>query len=221
MKFRLANALGIALLVVSALAILQTARELLLFLTGERAFEERPVSETTFNFAGRSVSIVDDQPVDTGYSEIATQGLIDARIDGKSIAVPVRAEIRRHHRDSGRYYGWYQAWIFRSRSTNDSALYLARRVQSSQEDSPEFEITVVDRSGKADRRVLRAWELGWDYRVFRSTQLIRQGTWNVMPLTLSSVIGIFPLFLLIFPVGTTVLGILLMKHKREFKPIAA
>jgi hypothetical protein len=42
-----------------------------------------------------------------------------------------------------------------------------------------------------------------------------------MPLTLSSVIGIFPLFLILFPIGTSVLGILLVRRSREFKPIAA
>ena len=215
MRRRLAKATGIALLVLSALAVLQTVREILLFTRGEHLFEERTIRDRTFSFAGRRISIDDDQPVDSGYSEVATDGLINVRIDGTTIGVSSRAGIRRHHNHLGRYHGWYDASIFRRRSDNDSALFLVKRVQPGEQDTPRFEITIVDGSGQFNRRILRAWQLGWDYRVFRSTQFIRQGTWTVMPFTLSSIIGVFPVFLIFFPIGTALLGIFLVREPRD------
>lgn len=67
------------------------------------------------------------------------------------------------------------------------------------------------------RRRSPPWRLGADYRVFRSTQLISQDSWTVMPLALGSVIGFFPLALLVFPIGTTATGVWLLRKGRKIE----
>ena len=204
---------GWALVGISAIAVIQTMRGLALWEVGQRRFDETHIAARSWHFAGHRFDITDDQRVDTGYSQSAVDGQIQPTMDGTRLGTPSRAQVRRAAPGLGRYHGWYDAWIFRSSDGRDSTQYLARRIQPLDADNPQFEITIVDPMGAQRVKRAAAWQLGWDYRVYRSTQFLRNSEWEVMPLALDPLI-FFPALLLFFPVGTTIVGILLLRHPR-------
>jgi len=206
---------GVGLIVFSLLAVLQTAREIALWTYGEHRYDERALEQQPVEFAGHRISVTDDQSTDSVPSETETHGTIQPIIDGVPLGFPSIAGVRRGRRDLGRYHGWYDAWVFRDRRSADSVLYLARRVQPRSSESPRFELTTVDGSTRAvTRRVLTGWQLAWSFPTFRSTQFIRDNTWTALPLALGDLLGFFPLAVLVFPVGTAVVGYLLARRPR-------
>ena len=208
---RLARAIGIALVALSVLAVLQTVREVVLRDLGDRAYAEESLQERPFAFAGHTFTVADDQPVEGTHSQVDHDGRIQPLLDGKPLGPPSRARVRRGLTDLGRYHLWFDAWVFRERATGRASLWLARRLQPTDAISPRFEVVTVASDGTRERRVLRAWRLGTDYRLFRATQFVREGAWAAMPLSLGATFGVFPVLLLAFPVGTFVAGVLLMR----------
>ena len=209
---RLRRGIGGLLLGISLLAIVQTMREIALWEYGYRRFDESSVQNQSFTFGNRRFLVTDNQPIHPVYSQEATDGLLQPVVDGKPLGPPSRAEVRSALRDLGRYHTWYDAWVFHDRRTGDSALYLTRRLQQRTSDVAAFEITVVDATGKIETRTVRAWQLGWDYRIFRSTQFIRQREWTVMPLAMGDWIVALPVIAIIFPIGTMAVGRALWRH---------
>lgn len=88
----------------------------------------------------------------------------------------------------------------------------------SQVNSGVFEQLIVHSSGVVETRVVRGWQLAFDYRSFRSTQFVRSSEWEVLPLDLSGVAGFFPVLLLLFPVGMLIGGIVLLRRSRFGAP---
>jgi hypothetical protein len=123
--------------------------------------------------------------------------------------------VRRGLKDLGRYHLWLDAWIFQDRASGDRTLWLVRRLQPEEIESPKFEVTEVAPTGESETRILAAWQLGAEYRRLRATQFVRDGLWTVFPLSVSEVAGIAPTWLLLFPVGTLVCGLLLARRVDE------
>jgi hypothetical protein len=209
---------GVSLIVFSLLAVLQTAREIALWTYGEHRFDGRSLQEQPIEFGGHRISVTDDQSTDSMPSETETRGTIQPTIDGVPLGAASIAGVRRGRRDRrdlGRYHGWYDAWVFRDRRSADSVLYLARRLQPRSSESPRFELTTVDASTRdVKQRIVTGSQLAWSFPAYRSTQFIRDGTWTVLPLALGDLLGFFPLALLVFPVGTAVVGYLLARRPR-------
>lgn len=208
---RIVRTVGVALVSFSALAVLQTVREVVLWELGDRAYTEESPQGRTFGFAGHTFTVTDDQPVE-GDSQAEFDGRIQPMMDGKPLGPTSRARVRRGVVDLGRYHLWYDAWVFRERATGRASLWLARRLQPTDASDPQFEVVTVAPDGTQERRVLSAWRLGTAYRLFRATQFVREGTWTAMPLSLNAVIGFFPIFLLVFPIGTFIAGALLIRR---------
>jgi hypothetical protein len=204
---------GAVLVGLSLLAVAQTIREVVLWELGTRKYSEESPGGPTVYFAGRRYEVRDDQPMDSVHSQAAHEGTIQPLVDGAPVGPPSRAMVRRALTNLGRYHGWYDAWIFRERPNGEQSLWLARRIQPTATDSPRFEVTVVSAGGTSRTRILRGWQLGSDYRHYRATQFMRGGTWAI-PLALGSFV-FFPILFLIFPVGTLVVGILLVRSRSK------
>jgi hypothetical protein len=204
--------LGGMLVALSALSVVQTVREIALWQSGRQAYDEvdpRVADQQSFVFAGHTVSVADDQPMDSVYSQAEYEGTIQPFMDGRPLAAPSRALVRRGLDDMGRYHFWFDAWVFRARSGGPPTLWLARRLQATDAATPRFEVITVATDGTHQTRVFRAWQLGTDYRLRRATQFVADGEWMIFPLSLGGVLGFFPPLLLIFPIGTAVAGALL------------
>ncbi len=209
--------IGVVLIALSVIPVVQTARLYYLFEGGRAAFDEETPNASPIVFGKRTIAVSDDQPHDSSGTYSEFDGHIELTLDGQPFGIPSRAEIRRGLDGFGRYHGWFDVWIFRSRESGQSSLWIGRRIQATRAASPVFEIATISEDGRVQSDTLRAWRLGFDYRHFRTTQFIRSGTWATMPLTLE--LGFFfPPSLIIFPIGTFVAGIMLMRRKRAVSP---
>jgi hypothetical protein len=220
---KVSRVLGWALIALSLLAVAQSVREITLWEYGRRKYSEDSPLGRAISFAGHTFSVADDQPDDGTHSQTEYDGTIQPVMDGKPLGPPSHARVRRGLDDLGRYHTWYDAWLFTDRTTADTTLWLARRLQATEQSVPRFELTVVDGSGQVRRRVLSRWALDLDYRVFRGTQFVREDLWTVMPLSLVSLLGYVPPLLALFPIGSFLLGVRLLRRSRrktEVAPIA-
>jgi hypothetical protein len=208
--------LGLAYLLIalSVAVIVQSGREYLLWERGAREYEERFVSELPFAFAGHTFSVADDQPTDSVSSQEGSPGTIRVLMDGVPLGSPSRAVVRRGLTDIGRYHLWFDAWQFRERQSGRSTLWLSRRLQPDPGAGPTFEVITIQENGKRSARVLRGWQLGRDYPLFRSTQFIRDGNSTAFPLSMLDALAAPPL-LLVCPVGTLILGLYLAWRMRR------
>jgi hypothetical protein len=209
---RLGAIVGWSLISVSVVSVVQTFREIALWEQGNRSYSEQSPQERPFAFAGHSFTVVDNQPTDATHSETEYAGRIQPLIDGRALGPPSYARVRRGRDNLGRYHGWFDAWIFRDRTDGRQTLWLARRLQATATETPRFEVITVGESQTLQRRVLGAWRLGGDYRLYRATQFVREGTLGTMPLALGDLIGLLPVALIVFPIGTFVLGIVLVRR---------
>ena len=128
-------------------------------------------------------------------------------MDGRPLGTPTRALVRRGRRDLGRYHLWFDAWQFRDRASGKSTLWLVRRLQRHSGASPRYEVITVAEDGLHETRVLRGFELGGSYPLFRATQFVRDANlWSGVPLSVLDFVVLPPL-LLFFPLGTLLLGL--------------
>ena len=66
---RITRLVGVVLVGLSALAVVQTAREIVLWELGNRAYAEEYSQERPFTFAGHTFTVADDQLVDSIHSQ--------------------------------------------------------------------------------------------------------------------------------------------------------
>jgi hypothetical protein len=139
-------------------------------------------------------------------------------MDGRDLGEPSQASVRRGRRDLGRYHTWVDAWRLRDRTTNRTTLWLVRRIHPLSERQTRYEVTTVEQDGTHHTSTLRTWQLGANYPLFRSTQFIRDG--SAIPLSMLGAV-IFPPLLIVFPLGTLVLGIILLRRTSRARAIDA
>ena len=218
---RIAAAIGFALVALSATSVIQSVREWRMWRAGEARFSEETFgTDTLVVFAGATIRIVDDQPLESAASEVAYEGRLQFKVDEDSLGPSSRAMIRRGRRDIGRYHLWADVWRFTDRASGDSSVWLVRRLQERDERRPRFEVIAIA-SGKVRRsEILRTWQLGRSYRHFRATQFVREGTSAAFPLSVLEAFY-FPLVLLVFPVGSFILGTWLWRVGRRRAPRGA
>ncbi len=211
----------------SVLAIVQSAREYLLWERGASTFQEQGFDTQPIEFNGHRVTVSDDQPTDSVHSETEYEGAIQLTMDGSPLGQPSRAGVRRGRSrpgDLGRYHGWFDAWQFRDRASGALTLWLVRRIQATDRARPQFEIITIDDDGHRQVRLLRGYQLGVSYPLFRSTQFVRDASpLSGVPLSVLDFV-IAPVFLLIFPFGSLVLGgwmIVRSERKRDVGALAA
>jgi hypothetical protein len=193
----------------SVSAIVQSVREYLLWERGASTFQEQGFDTQPIEFNGHLVTVYDDQPIDSLHSEIEHEGAIQITMDGSPLGKPSRAGVRRGRNrpgDLGRYHGWFDAWQFRDRASGVSTLWLVRRIQATDHARPQFEIITIGEDDHRQVRLLRGYQLGASYPLFRSTQFVRDASpLSGVPLSVLDFV-IAPVFLLIFPFGSLALG---------------
>jgi hypothetical protein len=195
----------------SLTAIVQSAREYLLWESGRAAYEEDSLLALPIIFGGHSFNIKDNQPGDSTYSEAESEGSVQWLRDGAPFQSPSRALVRRGRSDISRYHTWLDAWKFRDRATGRTTLWLVRRLQPIGSRSPRFEVIAVEQDGATHIEHLRGWALGRDFPTFRATQFIREGILSGVPLSMLDAF-IFPPILLVFPLGSLTLGWMLLRR---------
>jgi hypothetical protein len=121
----------------------------------------------------------------------------------------------------GRYHLWLYASIFQSRETGQASLWVARRIETDSASTPQYEVITVAAGGDVSTRTVRGWRLGSEYRLYRATQLLAGGEWTAFPLALGDIVGFFPPFLLLFPLGSGILGAWLLRKSRRRLTAAA
>lgn len=210
---KLRRVLGSILIVISGVSIVQSTREYLLWESGD-GVEQRDIRDRAFRFAGRSFTVEDEHPYiprrqGEYNSEAAVPGTIRLTSGGSVLGAPSRAEVRPGRNDLGRYHTWFDAAVFRDTRSGDSVLWMARRIQP-EGSRPVFEVVTVSADGTQNTRVLRAYQLGQSYPLFRSTQFLRGSTFFVVPLSVLEFF-VFPPLLLLFPFGALALGIVLAR----------
>lgn len=211
----IARACGVFLVAISVLSIAQTLREVVLFESGESKYPEGPALRLPIHFGGHVVAVADDQPHmpgDTNTYYKATQGRIQVFIDSHPHGEPSTARIRVTLDGLGRYFGWVDALQFKKSNDSDASVWFSRRIQKTASAPPIYEITTIDGNGAIATDTFPAWRLGTDYHRFRATQFMQTGT-HVMPLSMADVLGVMPIFVLVFPLGTLLLGVLLLRRQ--------
>jgi hypothetical protein len=216
---RLWLTIGSALIILSLAAVVQSVRELLLWEQRGPDYAEESYLKRPLEFAGHTITVRDDQPTDSAHSEAAYEGRIQILMNGEPLGAPSRALVRRGRRDLGRYHLWFDAWQFTERATGQKTLWLARRLQPDPGGSPRYEVVVVDEQGRRQTRVYRGWELGSGYPLFRATQFIRD-EWSAFPLSMLDAVFFWPI-LLLYPLGTLVLGVSLLRRGAQARPLRA
>jgi hypothetical protein len=208
---------GWCLILLSGVSIVQTFREAALWRNGEATFESRMITSRPFSFASHSFDIADSlNPNPDSLSRTATIRLI---MDGQSLGPASVGRLRTADESLGRYYGWFEAWIFLARPTNDSVLYLARRLQPGSSDAPQFEVHRVTSRGSVTRELYSGSQLTGDYRVFRSTRGLTNRS-SALPLSVLP-LAAFPVLFLVFPAGPLVIGAFLIGSSRRSRRPAA
>ncbi len=209
---------GVMLVAVSVASIIQSFREYRLWERGNQRYDERSLLERPFRFAGRSFTIADGHPFsppgDGEYTaEAAVSGTVQILRNQSPLGPPSRAEVRPARNDLGRYHLWFDAWVFRDKQSGDSALWMARRIEA-EGSRPRYEVITITDDGIETRRLLRKHQLGRSYPVFRSTQFLRGSSFFIVPLSVLDFF-IFPAFLFIFPIGTLIIGLLLIRGGKK------
>lgn len=206
---------GLFLVVLSVTSVIQSYRELRLWRIGAETYEDRtPFSEYPFTFAGHEFSVVDDQPVDSSRSRQTQPGRIQLTMDGRPLGKPSTAMLRAGGPGIDRYYGWVDAWRFTTRETGENMMLLVRRLAPVDDHGTRYEIHRVGADGRITTAELRGWQLARDYPVYRATQFVRPHAWVAAPLSMIDAAA-FPPLLLIFPLGTLVLGGVLLRRRRS------
>ena len=202
---------GVVLLSLSSLAVVQTARE---------AWQElgtpwtwTPISDTAFTFAGHSIVIEKPPRADAGprrawvpQEQVRIDGVAVGAATGLRMATwPYQVDRRSPH--------WFDAIKFVDRAGRDSSVWLARRLQVADSVPPRFEIITVDAQGHSTVQVHPQSEVRGEYRRGTVTALIAEDPSQEFPL---SVVGLLwvPYLLLVFPIGTGVLGVVLLRRSR-------
>jgi hypothetical protein len=215
---------------VSVAAVVQSAREFMVWGIGEY-YEEDSFHALPISFAGHTFDVRDDQPRDTSYSEEESDGSVQWVRDGKPLAPPSYARVRRGRSDTGRYHLWLGASTFRERASGNTSLWLTRRLQSKDGERPLFEVITVEHDGGMRIQYLHSWQLGRSFPLFRSTQFVRSARATTFPaatiegfavspfpLSMLEGIAIWPI-LLVFPIGSLVLALHLLRgHHRRPDP---
>lgn len=204
---RIAGALLVAL---SAVAVVQSVRELWMWEAGGARYEEQSQLELPLRYGGHTFTVRDDQPNAAVNDEVGHEATMRVLMDGKPLGPPSRALVRRGRRGLGRYHGWLDAWSFRERETGRTSLWIARRLQPREGGRPEFEVMSIEERGTPRIRRLGRYQLGASYPLFRATQFVRDG--SPFPLSMLGAAYLWPI-VLVFPLGTLVLGALWMRDR--------
>ncbi|CAN5673055.1 hypothetical protein BH23GEM6_BH23GEM6_10220 [soil metagenome] len=209
------TAVGIFLVTVSLVSIIQSIREVVLLVRGYERYEEDSLLERPFAFGDRSFTLEDDHPYiprepDGHTSEAGFPGTIRVMMDGAPLTERAHAIVRPGRNDLGRYHLWFDAWVFLDRHTGERKLWMAQRIQENGARFPEFEVITVSQNGALERQRLGWYQLGRNYPLFRATQFISDGSFFRMPLSMAEAV-VFPVFVLVFPLGTLALGLLLLR----------
>ncbi len=224
-------AAGALLVLLSVAAVVQSAREFILWGIGELGYEEDSFHALPITFAGHTFDVRDDQPRDTAYSEEESDGSVHWVRDGQPLGPPSYARVRRGRDDTARYHLWLGASTFRERASGNTSLWLTRRLQSNDGGRPMFEVITVEHDGGTRIQYLHSWQLGRSFQLFRSTQFVRSGqattfpaamvegfALSAFPLSMLEGIAIWPI-LLVYPIGSFLVGLhLLRRHHRKPHP---
>ena len=208
---RIRTAIGTSLLALSAIAVLQTVREVL------REFgttwTPTPISEKSFTFAGRSIVIVSPR-IDRAIAGTALVAQDRVLLDGTAVGDTTTIRMAKWPLWSGlRSPHWIDVVKFVDQVSRDSSLWISRRLQRADTIAAAVEIITLDAAGAYRVRRHTLGQVRADFRISFATGLIAEDAPTAFPLSVAELAG-FPLLLLFFPLGTAVIGVILVWPRR-------
>ena len=208
---------GAGLLVISTISLVQTVRELLPLLT--RRWTETTMTHHRFTFAGRAIEI--SRPTDAEIGATPEAVLQErVRIDGVSVGEATgRRMATWRMRNDERSSEWLKAVIIEDRKDNDSSLWIARRLQPAETDEPRIETITVDAAGAVNVRMHSADNVDGAYQLSVATATITDQPRLDFPLSAAAWGVWVPFLWLVYPIGTGVLGFVLLREPRVPHPL--
>ena len=205
------RAIGGVLLLLSVAAVVQTAREVWQGLGSD--WTESPLSGNEFAFAGRTITIVKPTK-DSAASKGALVKQELVFIDGVEVGAATNGRMSTWpFIGSRRSPHWFDAVKFVDRAARDSSLWMARRLQVADTVPPRFEIITLDATGRYSVQTRSQTELRGDYRLSSVTGLVGEDPSWEFPLSVVNFVW-FPYLWLVFPIGTSLLGVILLRPSR-------
>lgn len=214
---RIRTIVGAALLTLTAICVVQTAREVLDG-TSTR-WTETEIRADTFAFADHAIAIV--RPAVTSTTD--RRAVVDEErvlFDGMPIGAPrVQRTVGWPLADGRRSPHWLTVVRFVDRDARDSSLWIARRVQHADADPPRFEVVVVDAGGRPSVQTYEANALSGDYRLRSVTGLIGE---DVQPTFPGSIVPFlwFSYGMVLVPIVAGVLGFVLLRSGRRQRAVS-
>ena len=208
------GAAGIALLAVSLLSLVQTGREV--YQSTGTNWTESPWAGDEFRFAGRIIKVI-RPPRRPGAAETALVPQERVLIDGVPVGDTAGLRMASWPFDHRRSPHWFDAITFINHAGTDSSFWIGRRLQLADTIRPRFEIITLDARGELTVQMLSSDQLQREYRMSETTALIAE---DVLPGYPLSLVGfamfpvIWPIVPMIFPIGTSVYGFILLRRSR-------
>lgn len=210
--FQVKLAVGVVLLVSSAVPLVQTVREFA-FWYGPNydRYVEIPLRGLPIKFADHRLEVLDSSPRSSvrSYAEVA--GATKVLLDGNELLVWRPAMVRPGLKGLGRYHGWIKATLVVDRASGDSSVYFGRRLKFSAEEPRSYDLVVLRQDGSFAVRRLDHGDRGESYPVYRVVQFLNPSAPTVYRFSLTRVLElgmyILPL-LLIVPIGYPLLSFL-------------
>ena len=204
---------GIILLSLSLFSVVQTIQEVWQSYNSE--WTESPIRDNEFRFAGRTISIEKPPYSSSSNDQRVQQERI--RIDGMEVGAATGLRMSRWRLPSGiRSPHWLTVMAFVDRARGDSSLWIARRLQAADSVPQRFEIITIDATGEYRVQMHTQDELRRDYRLNAVTGLVGESPFPEFWLSIVN-FAMVPWLLLIFPIGTGVLGVALLRSSRAQK----
>jgi hypothetical protein len=218
---RTSRVTGFFLVAVSLASIVQSIREEN-YQDAERGrYVEHDLPERRWQFGGHTFDVRDDrQTADRAQGDVRSDGTLQLFVDGRPLGPPSRAVVREEVTGAGRYFPWFEAVVFEERASGRTSLWIARALGDGPV-GPAFQVVVVDEGGAIQvREVKRSDPPVDDYRLSRVLQFMGGPPPPLFPMSVLGAAFFWPM-LLVYPLGTLLLGLYLAFARRRTAPAVA
>ncbi len=200
------------LVATSALAILQSFRESRLFDRGFAEYKEDFAFDLPLSFKDHTITLTDSLPTDTSLGQAERNGSVTIAIDGHPISSEY-ASIRPGQESMGRYHLWIEAVTFYDRANGQSVFLLAQRLQPNGHGRARVRVVTIPESGAMTLDTLPRYAFFPTYPRFRASQFVRDGAYSPFPFSVLDGF-LFPLVFVVFPLGSLVVGVVLLRRAK-------
>lgn len=198
------------LLAFTAIVVVQTTREIV---SGTSLrWHESHMRADTFVFASRHVAIVRAPDVASAkpHGEVDQERvLIDGTPVGESVA---RRLVKWPLGDGRRSPHWLTITKFVSRDARDSSVWIARRLQRTDAESPRIDVVTIDATGAVRAQVHDMHNMPRTYQLTTAAWLVAEDHAPMFPFSVLPLAWFGYLFLAL-PIVTGVLGVVLLRRR--------